>query len=95
MCPKCLLLSSKDSKAWGGGVPASGEHWVSIAISSSLSPALGLSDDADLAGVPAAPRGAGLGAVEAAGAVAEGGAEGHRAERRLPEVPLLPLLLNF
>lgn len=55
-----------------------------------------LSDDAGPAGAPAWLRGADRGAMgEAAGAVAEGGAEGHGAQWELMEVPLPPLLLNL
>lgn len=47
------------------------------------------SDDTGPAGALALLRGAGLGAVT------EGGAEGHRAQWELMEVPLPPLLLNL
>lgn len=59
-------------------------------------PCSSLSDDAGPAGAPARLRGADRGAMgEAAGAVAEGGAEGHGAQWELVEVPLPPLLLNL
>lgn len=55
-----------------------------------------LSDDAGPARAPTQLQGAGLGAVgEAAGADAEGVAEGHGAQRDLAQVPLPPLLLHL
>lgn len=61
-----------------------------------LWPCSSLSDDTGPAGAPVWLRGADSGAVgEAAGAVAEGGAEGHGAQWELVEVPLPPLLLDF
>lgn len=59
-------------------------------------PCSSLSDDTGPAGASAQLRGTDCGAMsEAAGAVAEGGGEGHGAQWKLTEVPLPPLLLNL
>lgn len=54
------------------------------------------SDDTGPVDAPALLRGAGLAAVGGTtGGIAEGVAEGHRAQRELLEVPLAPFFLNF